>query len=331
MPLNEAHFSGFFLSKGSTFMSEYQKPSFNLGEQLAKLESQGLNISDKDRALHYLNNISYFRLKAYMYPFYKPRQAIKQFITDTCFDDVIALYAFDRELRLIILDAIERIEVALRAQLSNTLANNYGPHGYLDSSIFDSRYNHSWLLSKLKESASKRDTEIFLSHYHNKYASPKQPPIWMVVELLTFAEISRLFANLRVSGDKQAIEKHFGFKFPVLRSWFQTLAVLRNICAHQGRVWNREFGVKPEAPRKTTKNWLYIPETIPVGLNNTQQTITPRFRVYYQLAIIQALMKVVSPNSHWSAKLIALINTKPSIFQTHMGFPVGWENDLFWQ
>lgn len=313
-------------------MTAYDKPAVSIDEHLAILQKRGLAIPDDRRARHYLANISYFRLSAYTRPFYRPQQSEHHFRDGVGFDDVLDLYVFDRELRLLLLDAIERIEVALRAQLSNALAENHGPHGYLDASIFDTRYNHPWLIGKLEEKAAERHVELFLEHYLNKYtASPKQPPIWMVVELLTFKEVSTLFANLRQKDDITRIEEHFGWRHTLLKSWFRSLSDLRNQCAHHSRIWNREFGSRPEMPRKPPKWWPEIPEAIATGAyKQPEQTLSPRRRLYIQLVVIDSLMRIVCPESCWAERLILLLDRYPKVSRPHMGFPAGWEKEAFW-
>ena len=314
-------------------MSYFNKPAHSIEEQIATLRERGLAISDEARARQYLANISYFRLSAYTRPLYQPGLQEHRFIEGTSFEDVLRLYVFDRELRLLLLDAIERLEVALRAQLTNTLAEHHGPHGYLNPEIFDTRYNHTWLLEKLESAAKGREIETFLAHYREKYqSSPAQPPIWMAVELLTFKEVSILLANLRLSEDTQRIERHFGWKIPVLRSWFRSLSDLRNICAHHGRVWNREFGSRPEIPRKTPNGWPSIPTSIETGSReHPSQRLDPRRRLYFQLVVIESLMRVVSPNSQWAERLITLLDHYSQISYRHMGFPSDWDTEPFWQ
>lgn len=313
-------------------MSNFQKPAHTLDEQLATLRERGLIIDDEDRARHYLSNVSYFRLSAYTRPFYQPGLPEHRFLGNTRFDDVLQLYVFDRELRLLLLDAIERIEVALRAQLGNTLAEHHGPHGYLDAAIFDTRYGHDWLVDKLQRAGQARELETFLAHYRRKYHSaPEQPPIWMAVELLTFKEVSTLFAHLRLPKDTQRIERHFGLKMPVLRSWFRSLSDLRNTCAHHGRVWNREFGSRSVMPRKAPAGWPSVPESIATGSQqNPQQRLNPRRRLYLQLVVIETLMRVVSPTSQWAERLVVLLEQCPQVSRPHMGFPADWEGELFW-
>lgn len=314
-------------------MTGFHKPAHTVEEQIQTLQARGLAVPDLDRAHHYLTNISYFRLSAYTRPFYQPNLEAHHFLEGTEFDDVLNLYVFDRELRLLLLDAIERLEVALRAQLTNTLAEHHGPHGYLNAAIFDTRYNHAWLLEKLEDASKGRAVEIFLAHYRRNYPqAPAQPPIWMAGELLTFKEVSILLANLRQPTDTQRIERHFGFKMPVLRSWFRSLSDLRNICAHHGRVWNREFGSRPEVPRKAPKHWPKIPNNIPTASHDhPEQRLDPRRRLYLQLVVIESLMQVVSPNSRWAERLVTLLDRYPQVSLPHMGFPANWTEEPFWR
>lgn len=313
-------------------MTAFRKPPHSVAQQIDKLKARGLAIPDQARAEHYLQNISYFRLSAYTRPFYAPDAADHRFIDGTSFDDILRLYIFDRELRLLLLDAIERLEVALRAQITNTLAEHHGPHGYLDPTVFHDRYNHAWLLERLNALTRGRDAEAFLAHYRNKYhGGPDQPPIWMAVEVLTFKEVSTLFAHLRQPADTQRIESHFHWKYPVLRSWFRSLSDLRNVCAHHGRVWNREFGSRPEMPRKVTGPWPGVPISISTGSRlHPEQQIEPRKRLYLQAVVIEALMSVVSPGSGWAERLFRLLQQYPAVSRPHMGFPDGWHETDFW-
>jgi abortive infection bacteriophage resistance protein len=313
-------------------MTQFSKPSNSLDEQLAKLIGRGLIVADEDRARHYLANISYYRLSAYNRPLYVPNVADHRFIPNTSFDDILTLYVFDRELRLLLLDAIERLEISLRTQLVNTLADHHGPHGYLDPTIFDTRYNHAWLMDTLDKKASSRDSEAFMQHYRTKYStSPKQPPIWMAVELLTFKEVSTLFSQLRHQQDTQRIEIHFGWKFQVLKSWFRSLSDLRNLCAHHARVWNREFGSRPEIPKKAPLGWPTPPTTIVTKTHHhPNKNITPQRRLYMHFLVIESLMRTVCPESQWSERMIRLLDQYYMVSHLHMGFPPSWESLPFW-
>lgn len=302
-------------------MSQFEKPALTVDELLNKLRERGLSVADPQCARHYLSNISYYRLSAYMRPFYVPHQDKHSFLPGTSFEQVLDLYIFDRELRLLLLDAIERLEVALRAQMTNTLAEHHGPHGYLDAALFDTRYDHVWLMDTLAREMSGRDVAPFVEHYRSKYhAAPTQPPIWMGLELLTFKQVSTLFSQLRIVDDRRRISQHFGWPDTVLHSWFRCLSDLRNHCAHHARIWNREFGSYPVLPRKVPAGWA----SLSGGLNSQR-------RVYMLLVVIETLMRVACPDSRWSVRLMHLLKEYPAVSQAHMGFPTDWQQQAFWQ
>ena len=169
-------------------MTVYDKPAVSTDEHIELLRKRGLLIPDELRAKAYLANISYFRLSAYARPFYRPNQPNHHFIQGTTFEDVLKRYVFDRELRLLLLDAIERLEVALRAQVTNTLGEHHGPHGYLQSALFDSQIigqtpfpPRPAVLSTSRCNPSRlarlrhHDGQRFLSPGHGIEANPDRP------------------------------------------------------------------------------------------------------------------------------------------------------------
>lgn len=109
---------------------EFSKPGRTLDEQFDLFRSRGMQIDDSDRARHYLKHLNYYRLTAYWLPFEADHKA-HQFEAGTNFEDLLNLYIFDREFRLLLLDAIERIEVSLRTVWAYYMAHQYGPHAYL--------------------------------------------------------------------------------------------------------------------------------------------------------------------------------------------------------
>ncbi|MGL5293229.1 MAG: Abi family protein, partial [Aeromonas sp.] len=276
-------------------MNTYHKPPLSLDQQLALLVERGLVIDDEVCARHYLTNISYFRLSAYTRPFYLPGQVEHQFIGGTRFEQVLDLYVFDRELRLLLLDAIERLEVALRARVTEVLATHYqDPFCYLDPALFASCYNHDWLRAELGKKAEGHKMEHFMVHYRQRYpAAPPAPPIWMAMELLTLTQISGLFANLRSPEVQKAISEHFGWPHTVLTSWFRSLSNLRNWCAHHSRVWNRELGTAPQWPKKGSERLAEVPARLALGVSHS---LNSRKRLYFLVVIIESLLLRVSPD-----------------------------------
>jgi len=304
-------------------MTTFTKPALSIEQQLDQWIARGLSVPDRDRAIHYLSVISYYRLSAYTIPF-QAGDIHHNFQPNIVFDDVLNLYVFDRELRLLLLDAIERIEVGLRASMTNMLAQHHGPHAYLDPAVFDTRYNHGWLLAQVRHKCEESNAETFIAHYRETYSTPELPPVWMVMEILTFKEVSVLFSKLRHRDDKQAIAGFWGLPDAVLRSWFRALSDLRNVCAHHARTWNREFGSRPMIPRRLPSRWpdLASPLAIP--------GIEPTRRLYYLLVVIEILLRVVNPESTWHWRLKQLLDRYPTVSRAHMGMPDDWDTDPFW-
>ena len=87
----------------------------------------------------HLSNISYYRLSAYMYPYKQigDGKFLDSFIPGTTWDMIYNLYVFDRKLRLLVFDAIERLEVAIRTQIIHKLSHKYGSHWQDQASIFN--------------------------------------------------------------------------------------------------------------------------------------------------------------------------------------------------
>ena len=125
-------------------MQTYSKPALSFEQQIELLKNRGLGISDEERAKRHLSNVSYYRLSAYMLPYkiMQPNGIVTDyFIKGTIWDDIWNLYKFDRKLRLLVFDAIERIEISLRTQIIYQLSHKYGPHWQNDNNIFKTTAN----------------------------------------------------------------------------------------------------------------------------------------------------------------------------------------------
>ena len=192
-------------------MARYNKPPLNYSEQVKLLESRGLIIGNKKKAERLLANISYYRLSAYMLPY---KVCMNGFIQDlfkdgTTLDMVYDLYKFDRKLRLLLFDAIERIEVAIRTQIVTQLSLKYGSHWQDNRSIFREprqcrRRNGTTftddVFSDIQEHIQDRlrndRSETFIQHYQETYSEPPNPPSWMSVEIMYFNQLSRFQAYM---------------------------------------------------------------------------------------------------------------------------------------
>ncbi len=295
---------------------KFTKPATTFRQQLKILSDRGLTIENPDRAEHYLSHLNYYRLGAYWLPFEADHET-HQFRPDASFDQVLNLYIFDRELRLLVMDAIERIEVSVRTRWAYHLAHTHGPHAYLDPALFKDARKYTQGLDALRNEIE-RSHEVFVKHYQNKYSDPELPPIWAIVEVLSLGQLSRWYSNLKHRPDRKAIAGCYGLDEKVLRSLLHHIAVIRNYCAHHARLWNRTLPFPLRLP------------TNPPGLADSINPDQPR-RIYNTLTLLAALMDKANPEHHWKTRLSTLLETHQPIDTTAMGFPHDWKARPIWK
>ena len=305
-------------------MSIFDKPAFSADQHIAQWAERGLAIPDRTKTEHYLSVISYYRLSAYTLPF-QVGNPDHHFKSDTSFNDVLDLYVFDRELRLLVMDAIERIEVAIRSHINNHMAIKYGSHWYLDETHFKRTYNHKGLLADIERQCRRKTKEVFLKHYVEKYTSPRLPPSWVVVELLTYGQLSIVYDNMARATDQKIIARQFNTHAELLRSWMQSISYIRNVCAHHSRLWNRELGNAPKVPHTPPDNWIRTLGTV------ADSQINPNKRLYLLLVVIEYLLQAANPESEWHKRLYDLMQKHPNVSKAHMGMPEDWHEDSFWR
>jgi len=311
----------------------FDKPPLTLDALVAHLHSRGLEIPDTDRATRYLRHIGYYRLSPYTIPF-RDGGPSELFREGTTFDDVLDLYVFDRSLRLLVMDALERVEVAVRAALTDHMSTTYGdPHWYTNAEHFRDLDKHTKLLGMIRNNCDGRlrgspdageDSLVHrsaLEHYLTTYAEPELPPSWLMVETLTIGQLSTTYRNLRQRSDRSAIAGSIGLPVTVLESWLETYVRVRNICAHHGRLWNVGLGVYPAIPTSASVSWLQGVGALP------EQS---RKRLYPVLVSLQAVLDVASPRSSWARRLHGLVTSRPSMNLAGMGMPAHWSEDEFW-
>ena len=340
-------------------MIPFKKDVKSHEDHISQWQSRGLKVLDQNRAVRYLSFIGYSRLSAYTIPFQKSAvnylNHSHEFKDNTTFDDVLNLYVFDRELRLLVMDAIERIEVAIRAQVCNVIccrANN--AFWYTDETHFKPDYEHKRLLAnierqllkekrrlerdekaiekrpispedkiKLKDHARK---ENFLRHYLSKYDSPRLPPAWMMIEMLTWGDLTYLYCGLANNAYKKEIAQNLGLNLEILESWLKSFNDIRNICAHHSRLWNKEHGRSIKIPTSSAIMWLQNE----IVLNNP--AIKAHRRTYITLVAMQTMLYKISPKSSWAERLKQLIESNTFILtsKANMGMPEAWYDDPFW-
>ena len=163
---------------------KYSKPPLTIAQQIQTLQDRGLIINDIGRAKRYLSFISLYRLRAYTYTYQDNKDSDHPFYKGVTFDRVLNTYLFDRKLRLLIFDAIERIEIALRTQIIYQHSLSYGSHWYEDPKMYHKENLFKRDIKSMDKEIS-RSNEIFIKHYKYTYSIPKRPPAWMSFEVVS--------------------------------------------------------------------------------------------------------------------------------------------------
>jgi len=300
---------------------KFNKLAKSFEDQLHLLEQRGMLVNDRKRAIHYLSQINYYRLAAYWLQFEATRNP-HQFVQNTQFDIVLNHYLFDRELRLHLLDAIERIEISFRTQWAYHMSHHYGPHGYLINNK-SLRKNERRLLNDIEDLKEhvKRSDEQFIQHYCDTY-DEELPPAWVSCEVMSLGLLSRFYSNLRAYKVRREIAATYQFDEGFLEGFMEHLSYIRNICAHHSRLWNRHLSKKMPLPRGKPAG---LKENIYVDVENRTE-----HKIYNTLVMIQHLMSVICPEFHWATKLVTLID-QYGIETKAMGFPVNWKEKPIWK
>lgn len=286
----------------------YGKPPLVYNDQLDQLIRRGLDCPDQSRALQWLKRVGYYRLSAYFIPF--RISGTDDFRPGTTLTDIVDLYKFDSHLRLLTMQALDRIEVGVRAGITYRLAHDLGTFGYANRVNFSPKYDHARLMQTLA-GEEKKSTELFVRHYRQKYTSEPYLPVWMATELLSFGALSKMYSSLKGNVGKK-IAQEFGQPEPIFSSWLHTLTAIRNVCAHHNRLWNRELSVKPQM------------------LNSWRATNIDNRRYYAIALVIQSLLSSIAPRAQWKERLKTHFRAHPTIDLSAMHFPPDWQNTPPW-
>lgn len=300
---------------------KYNKPAVSFDDQIVKLKARGLNFKDETWAKTMLSRISFYRLRAYTYPFQDNSDPDHPFIVKVDFETILKLYKFDRKLRLLVFGALEKVEIALRTQIIYQMAMVYGSHWHIDQNLYYDKSRAIHHLSTLQSEVDRSD-ETFIKHYKDKYSSPQDPPSWMGLEVASFGTLSKLYRNINNNREKKAIASSFGLQnVHILQNWMFCFSNLRNICAHHGRLWNRRLTSIPKLPYNTPH----------VFLNKTTINSLHPNKLYATLCCIKYMLSRIESNYNFSKKLIKLMDNCPLQQEKEMGFPNGWKDDPLWK
>ncbi len=300
-------------------------------------------IDDVDRATRKLSQIGYYRLSGFWYPCRRPKiddngdylkdektklpLRLDAFQENVNISDVIDLYLFDKKLRQLILDAVERIEIYMRSIIAHEVGKidslAYEKEEFINPKVIQTKrkngkvINHwfEWL-SRLNHLVAISKEDSIVSHKANN----KPIPFWAVVECWDYGLMSKYFENMN-GRCQNLVTKRLDLDNPaMLTNWLIEIGLLRNKCAHHGRIWNRDFS--NPISLKGVKNDPYFQV-----LNLDEHG---RKKLYGRIAVIWYLIKKIGPGSTWLLKIADLIDSKPRIdccpftamgFKDNSGFP----------
>ncbi len=299
--------------------NNYNKNHKTFDEQLQLLKDRNLIISNDEYVITKLKHINYYRLSVYLLPFQHRKNTPQknQFIEDTTFENIIQLYYFDTELRKIIFEAIEVIEIYLRTQIAYHHANKFGAFGYLD--ITNLRTNLQEPFDELHQDIRKekdRSKEVFIKHFREKY-NATDLPIWSVVEIISFGSLSKLFMLLQEDEQNNIIQPMGNINKFVFFKWFKALSSVRNACAHHSRLWNKTLGISFEVPRNN---------------NKFEKLTNSKNKIFFALNVIEYILTSIGEDEiGFKNKIIQLLSKYPNIDKNAMGFIEDWENLDIWK
>jgi len=296
----------------------FVKPTLTLDDQIAHLKAKGMVFADENWAKQQLQHISYYRLSAYWLPFEYPKAAQTPthcFRPGTSFETVAALHEFDCKLRRLVSEAIEAFEIALRGNWAHALAMLGNGHSYLETAHYSE-------LDKFVENSAhlvrdiKRSKERFVKNYRDNH-TPSFPPVWMIAEILSFGSLSHWYANLKEASVRQVIADPFGLDERVFKPLIHHLTVVRNICAHHSRLWNRQIPVALRLPNNPANLGQSMNTTIPKGLYNT-------------LTVLAFVLNEINALPNWQGRLLTHLDSLPHGNLGQLGFPQNYEALPIW-
>lgn len=291
---------------GSTEESKLIKPPKTFAEQVDILKRRNLIISNEQRAIEVLKRINYYRLSAYFLSL--KQEGTDLFIDGTAFDKIYRIYEFDVKLRNLLLEQLERIEIAFRTHIAYLLGHKYDALGYMQGEHFLNEERHTEFLAELVKELGRKKRELFVTHHFDHYAG--KFPVWVAIEVISFGTLSKLYSNLKIKDKKEIAKLYYKVPYLFLENWLMILAYIRNVCAHFARIYNKSLVKKPKLGEK---------DKLELG---NDKIFAPIF----------VMKKLAGSQVEWKTfvtKLESLIEEYKDEIELHrIGFPVNWSDLL---
>lgn len=225
----------------------YDRAAASISEQINILQSRNLIIKDKVFAEQILSEIGYFRFKGYCLPYYQTKD---YFIEGTTIETIYHNYRFDERFRLLLFQMIEHIEVSMKSKIGYHFSMKYDPLGYYEEDNFFNKEYHSMWLEDFRRAISQaaKRRELYTEHYIKNYSSTF--PVWVALEMSSFGSVSKFYNNLNRPLQNKISKDAIGLNSVYLRNWLYVLSVVRNICAHTSRIYDRVLPIKAKIESK---------------------------------------------------------------------------------
>lgn len=291
-------YGGISMSEGTLKV----KRATTVEEQVDLLKLRNLIVESDEIALGVLTNVNYYRFTGYLLPYKKEDDTYQEGIS---FTDIYEVYIFDKKLRNLLLMILESIEISLRTHLSNYLGVKYGTLCYRQSVNFINKDRNKDLCKIIDSMIERSGNENMVKHNKEKYGDI---PIWTALELSTFKVLSMIYDNMKIKDKKELCKEFYGVnvKYPLLSNWLHVLTVVRNICAHFGRLYSRDITTNVRIPYKY-KDY---------GLEDN--------RLFAVLIAIKYLAPNREEYKDFVSKLAKIITKSEKIDISMLGFPVNW-------
>lgn len=329
-------------------MAEYTKKWLSVDDQIEKLASRGVEIHDSVSCKQLLRAVGYYRLTGYLYSFResetyvdedeRPKiRVLNRYRQGTSMRDAAALIDFDRQLRMLVLDGIERIEVSLRMQVGFVLGRrsafaHFDPTSFVDA-FTENRTDpetgestpskHQEWLDQIRERQD-NSKEAFVAHFREKYDN--QMPIWALTEIMEMGHLGKLYGGLTSSLATEIADAYGAPTKKMMASWIASLNYVRNVSAHHARLFNRKLVSAPARPSQGK---------VPL-LDHLKDEASSKevFGLYNALAVMAYLLRSIESDGQWPARLVGLIDSfpeSPHLTARSIGVPEGWADLELWR
>lgn len=298
------------------------KKALTVTEQVAQLQERGLVIKHPRIAEKYLLNISYYRLGEYWYVMQSDKEK-HIFKPNSKFEDVIALYNFDAELRLLLFGIIEKIEISLRTKLIYHLSHEIDPWWFQNFELFIDSKALVKTLSNLEEEIE-RTKDVSIKNHKKKHKDDGRfPPAWKSLEQTSFGALSKLYGNLKNNvKSKDIIAKEFGaVNHTYLPSWLQSISQIRNFCAHHSRLWNRNLPSTVKLLSKPPNPWILQEVNVPKQSN----------KLYMHMCLMKYMLNTIKPDNDFTKSLDALFIKYPNVDLNALDMKPNWQQEPLWK